>query len=534
MAKKNKFNAEVQNRAYGESVSSRELSDFLQYRLLNGWTPQRPSGETTPLITPGSMNPKTDGIHYMDIGRHDFFNFDRNGSDNQGILNALFEQLLHYDHASDEFQREDFANLIDWYKMLNQRNYDETRTDEQRKYDEKWYFEQLNDIRNFDDPNNQLARLMQTGMSRQQAQQLLSGSPSSSPVSATQPVSGLTPTPTSAKVDGTAQQMQKVQLILSVFNALASFGTSAVAAGATSSLQSAAAQSQNMANMAQQKSAAFNSVIHRAQRRGLIDKNLSFDDAISALEASDDPDIKEFVNSGAIDDLTSTAGAYQIASENYNMRFGNTNEFLQQEFLRNQLRLAQIDVESSASDLERTLLDNEQFMQFAPYLHQKDILQVQDDINMLAESSSPAELKKRLDYMRSHNSTLAYLSLVDSMQAKSLFDVYKDNPIVRPMITTAAVMDKLGLTGIVGEAVRTVVYGSSALESIGNLQNEQSQPANNNDGELSPLGQECEPEVSKLKKGARMLFKQILNDIRDETQGKVDFTGSFQGAGGSW
>lgn len=231
-----------------------------------------------------------------------------NGEDD--IAELLRQKFGTFGMYDDDWAREDANQAVDWQKILNERAYNENMRDEERAYN---------------NPTALLGRLMSTGMSRQAALQLLAqmngggGSPIQSPAS---PLSGDSASPSE-------KRREQARTAVQAFMSLMSFGVSASAAAATNSLQSAQAIAQKQANDAQVASAEFNGIVYDAEKAGIIDpKSMDFDSCVAALNkvsSAENEGIYNFMNGGKMRSLMSTPGAYSIASQNYNTRFGNQN-----------------------------------------------------------------------------------------------------------------------------------------------------------------------------------------------------------------
>lgn len=195
--------------------------------------------------------------------------------------------------------------------------FNQAATNDQRAYDwqltqnqRAWDWNLLKDQRTYDNATNQLARLMGAGISRDQAIQLLSGSPSASAIGASSPVHGSASTVSQPPIPNSADVANSVFNGISAFSGLVSMGFSV----AQAFQQVKFAQNQNYLNSEQIKAYNVSSQAYNLIKSSGIEVT---DDVFSSVgntanfisQMANDGDVsaQQFVANGNIDLLRSTA-----------------------------------------------------------------------------------------------------------------------------------------------------------------------------------------------------------------------------------
>lgn len=382
--------------------------------------------------------------------------FQQFGNYNQNFWETLFD--LNETDARD-FAFNQLGKQQDYLALLEQRDYDKSQLQDQRNYD----FALLQNQRQYESPAAQLGRLMQTGLSRQAALQMIqsgsiqptAGSPvQSQGIPSSSDGSGVS----AASAANSANQLNTLRSVASAIFSLASFGVSAGAAGATSSLQVAQQVAQQQANRAQQVSAALNAGLWRKQKDGADFKGKSFDD-VAAMFA-DDEQLSPMFN-----ELMSTPGAYRIGSDNFNVRFGNKN--LVEQSLQEHYRS-----EAAKVNLDELFLNYDwQQLQFEDYKIPRDLVNSATfydwtmKTRVLLEQSTDEKFMK--DYIQSLKNDASYMAVTSAIKLRTQDELKKSldsNSEMTDSLKMSYFLDMCGLTGEVGSFFKGSILMKSGID----------------------------------------------------------------------
>lgn len=343
------------------------------------------NGNSTPTIQ-DTKNQNINGVQYNDSGKaseesnHYYSEILNNSNGQFGSLEELY-QALGFGLSGNNMtpaQREDFLKmLID--KMIAK--------------------EELNEQRSYDSPAAQLARLLQTGMSKDAALQAIAGGSGSGSGSGS-PLIGAASSP--APSESYSNEVgAKTQIANTALNAL-QCASSVIKTGfeipaqvATNTIQSTAAKHAKKAQESFEAVGAATNVLKTAVDAGIISRE-DYDSAIRSAStlkggidyvASKDPNstCAQFVSSPEYAALSSPYAADAAAEHYIRQRSGEDYAVgLAHEFIMRRAaeQLSSIDIDTASADLQGILIRNEDA-----------ILQTYIDYYRL-ENIMPAQLKQ--------------------------------------------------------------------------------------------------------------------------------------------
>lgn len=462
--------------------------------------------------------------------------------DNQvkALLNylALNQEDLDFKHGAQQ-------DLLKWIQTLNQRDYEQTIRDEQRDYNKSVLDEQ----RQYDSPTAQLQRLMATGLSRSAALELLNGSGlggSSSGSSLVQ--SPITPSGASFAADynqaGGTTLRNYVGAATDIANALANLASTALSGiplgntlktGAllgqqlfSGQMQQSALQSVGSLMGAIYSTAADGTPFIRP-KDGEVRNAEGLLNWMQGVSKDDNPNVYDYVRSPQFKEFANNPFAWQLYDTLYG-EHSNASQvqteydyMTQSELLQLQKHAASVDLRRASTELDRLLVENSMFKDLAPFLREKQLIQVQDDIDMLMAARTPEQLNFRIQQIKDSNQSLAYIAMIDRLNYGNFWESVKDSNLKQTLMVHSLLFDRLGFTGVVGNVVRLGGYGSDAIRSIGSdLNNESDQIEDSTPLDLfgsdkeSPKGLwHLGVKVAENAKGIREQIKSMFYGDRD-------------------